>query len=92
MESEISIYERVDVILDTYKKDSLKSTTHIRQGKCIRGKVEDRSQPPKSWFTFLQNNDNKTKLFRFLSEDIVNPVDIDDKDVICAFRQYCFQY
>ena len=86
IQSELDKYERVDVVFDTYRKDSLKSTTRRKRGKGIRRKVEENSQPPKDWASFLRIDDNKTELFRFLSEAINNAVSNNsDHTVVCAF-------
>ena len=87
IKQELGKYKRVDVIFDTYKKDSLKSSTCMQRGKGIRRIVEAKSQPPKNWTTFLRNNDNKTELFRFLAEEIITSVSIDDKTVMCTLNE-----
>jgi hypothetical protein len=52
---------RIDIVFDTYKKDSLKSTTRELRGKGIRRKVESESKPPQDWRSFLRINQNKTE-------------------------------
>lgn len=61
---------RIDIVWDTYKKDSLKETTHVKRGKGKRRKVTRETTLPKNFVTFLQNSDNKTELFTLLSEAV----------------------
>ena len=77
IQSELDRCKRVDVVFDTYRKDSLKSTTRRKRGKGIRRKVEGNSQPPKDWDSFLRIDENKTELFRFRSHAITNAVSSD---------------
>ena len=60
VQREIELYERVDVVFDTYKMDSLKSTARQKRGKGIRRKVEARSQAPSNWASFVRIDENKT--------------------------------
>ena len=86
IQSELDRCKHVDVVFDTYRKDSLISTTHRKRVKGIRRKVEGNSQPPKDWDSFLRIDENKTELFRFLSHAITNVVSSDiDHIVVCAF-------
>ena len=59
---------RVDLVFDTYREDSLKSTAGVKQGKGIRRKTESNFESSKNWRLFLRINDNKTELFHFLSK------------------------
>ena len=51
--SELKKVERVDVVFDTYRKDSIKSTARAKRGKGMRRRVEPTSQPRKNWGSFL---------------------------------------
>ena len=46
--------ELVDIAFDMYKKDSLKGTTWPKRGVGIRRKVEEQSQAPRNWNSFLR--------------------------------------
>ena len=59
---------KVDLVFDTYREDSLKSTAGAKQGKGIRRKTESNFESSKNWRLFLRTNDNKTELFHFLSK------------------------
>lgn len=59
-----------DVIFDVYKKSSLKSETRSKRGQGIRRRVTGTSRTPTNWRSFLQDDNNETKLFRFLAEKI----------------------
>ena len=77
--------ERVDIVFDTYKKDSLKETTRQKRGTGIRRKLEEQNQAPKYWHSFLRIDKNKTKLLRFLSEQIITNIET-SKIVVAAFK------
>jgi len=82
--SELKKVERVDVVFDTYKADSIKSTARAKRGKGMRRKVEPNSQPPKNWGSFLRLNENKTELFRYLSKAVIDTAS-GDLNLLCAY-------
>ena len=56
--------------------DSLKGTTRQKRGKGIRRWVAPSTQIPKNWNNFLRADDNKTELFKFLSQQAIHlPID-----------------
>ena len=59
--------QRMDIVFDTYKKDSLKSQTRLKHGKGIRRKVQTNSIASTNWKAFLRIDENKTELFKFIS-------------------------
>ena len=61
----------MDIVFDTYKKDSLKSQTRLKRGKGIRRKVQTNSIAPTNWKAFLRIDENKTELFKFISTEIL---------------------
>ena len=67
----LSRYQRVDIVFDVYVQDSLKACTREKRGSGVRRKVVGSSKTPKVWSSFLRDNNNKTELFKFLSEMIV---------------------
>ena len=77
---------KVDLVFDTYRENSLKSTARAKRGEGIRRKVESNFEPPKNWRLFLRINDNKAELFRFLSKSAI-PAASGDMNVFCAL---CF--
>ena len=46
---EITKFDRIEIIFDTFKKNSLKAATRKKRGKGIRKKVKNNSQPPSNW-------------------------------------------
>ena len=84
---EITKFDRVDIIFDTCKKYSLKAATRKKRGKGIRRKVENNSQPPNNWNAFLRIDENKSELFRFLSNVIIIRNFDESKLIICAFDE-----
>ena len=83
---QVQKFERTDIVFDVYKKVSLKSTTRKKRGKGNRRKVETNSQPPQNWSAFLRIDENKSELFRFLSNAVIDAY-IHEKQVLCAFEQ-----
>ena len=87
-----SNYQRVDVVFDRYREETIKGATRIRRTKAarpIRRLVEGRDVPlPKNWTNFLSLPDNKVDLAHFLSEELCSQAP-DDKDIIVAggFRE-----
>ena len=63
--------QRMDIVFDTYKKDSLKSQTRLKRGKGIRRKVQTNSIAPTNWKAFLRIDENKTELFKFISTQLL---------------------
>ena len=91
VKSELAQVDRVDVVLVTYRKDSLQATARKKRGKVIRRKVEANTQPPKNWASFLRIDENKIELFRFLSKSaidaaktVMNIFSAFDEEVICT--------
>ena len=60
--------DRVDIVWDTYKVVSLKSSTREKRGKGIRRRVTSSTAVPKDWQDFLHFDDNKEELFQYLSQ------------------------
>ena len=64
---------RVDCIWDTYQEGSLKSGTRAKRGgTTLRQKVADNIRIPKgkAWQKFLNDEENKNRLFQFLSDQL----------------------
>ncbi len=80
-------YERIDVVFDRYRDETIKADPLGRRTKAarpIRRIFEDRSVPlPKNWANFMASTDNKADLARFLSESLISQAP-NDKDVIVA--------
>ena len=85
VKKKLQVVQRLDVAFDTYIENSLKGTARKMRGKGIRRKVEDLSQAPSNWTSFLIIDKNKTELFKYLSERIIEKIDT-IKDVVAAFE------
>jgi hypothetical protein len=66
-----SSVRRVDAVWDNYPENSLKGLAHARRGTGHRTRIGDGSTPiPKEWNNYLKNEENKTELFGFISDEI----------------------
>ena len=63
--------QRVHVVFDTYIQNSLKSISRQKRGKGVRKRVASTRVMTKNWKDFLQVDENKTELFRFLSQEVI---------------------
>ena len=62
---------RLDLVWDSYRADSLKSSTREKRGKGVLWRVVGSATIPGNWQSFLRVDDNKVELFRFLSNLLV---------------------
>ena len=69
--SQLQSAQRIDIIWDTYKDDSLKSCTRDKRGSGARRHVALSVKIPPNWKSFLLVNENKTELFRLLAEEVI---------------------
>ena len=77
--------QRVDIVFDTYKDQSLKASTRVKRGKGIRRKVLDKSVAPTNWRSFLRLDQNKTEIFCYLFITIIQHGDRGHVIMICAY-------
>ena len=77
--------QRMDIVFNTYKKDSLKSQTRLKRGKGIRRKVQTNSIAPTNWKASLRMDQNKTELFRFISTQLLPLKEETDTILVYAF-------
>jgi hypothetical protein len=68
--NQLKTANRVDVVWDTYRPDSVKEATREKRGKGARKKVSDKTKLPKNWNSFLLDAANKQELFALLSEKV----------------------
>ena len=82
-----SKYQRVDIVFDRYREETIKSPTRTRRTKAarpIRRLVEGRDVPlPKNWTNFLSLPDNKADLAHLLSEELCSQAP-DAKEIVVA--------
>ena len=64
-------YHRTDIVFDTYKASSLKSETRSKRGLGDRHRVTGTGKLPRNWHNFLRPSANKTELFDYLAENVV---------------------
>ena len=81
--SQIDKTSRVDVVWDVYLPESLKGTTRQKREKGFRRRVFPSTTIPKSWKDFLRVDDNKTELFKFLTQH-VTCLTVDEGKVLYA--------
>ena len=60
----------LDIVWDVYLADSLKAGTKSKRGQGHRRKVLPLAPLPSTWKSFLKNDENKSDLFCFLSQQI----------------------
>ena len=66
----LSTADRVDIVWDCYRDNSLKSSVRKKRGSGIRRRVKGDVALPRNWPEFLRNSQNKEELFHFLSENL----------------------
>ncbi|KAH3809919.1 hypothetical protein DPMN_138301 [Dreissena polymorpha] len=59
--------DRIDVVWDTYRPDSLKAHTRQSRGTCDKIRVNGSTRIPANWKSFLCVDENKTTLYEFLA-------------------------
>lgn len=64
-------FERLDVLWDVYRSNSIKRDAREKRGIGRAQKVDSNLKTPKNWLNFLKVDENKTNLFKLLAEDIV---------------------
>ena len=67
IKKELLSCDRIDIIWDVYKEDSLKESTREKWGKGIRRKVSSQTKVPTNFKDFLRDASNKQELFDFLT-------------------------
>lgn len=68
--SQLDRANRIDVVWDQYKPNSLKSQTRDKRGKGVRKRVNGSTNLPVNWQQFLRIDANKAELFSFLAQHI----------------------
>ena len=72
LQSHLQGTERLDVVWDTYRPESLKESTCQKRGKGVRRKVSGETKLPRNWSDFLHDSSNKKELFDFLTYKMAN--------------------
>ncbi len=79
---EIDGSQRIDVVWDTYKPDSLKACVRQARGSGDILRVETNTSIPTNWKTFLRVDSNKTGLFAFLASGISSVMPPENKIIV----------
>ena len=62
---------RVDIVWDIYKPDSLKESTREKRGKGVtQKKVSSKAKIPSNFKEFLRDSKNKQELSEFLTQQV----------------------
>lgn len=72
---QLGTVERLDVIWDRYKHDSLKAGTRQKRGKGDRINIKNSTPLPTNWISFLRVDANKEALFSLLGQSIMEGLD-----------------
>ena len=70
MKDELHRVDRIDVVWDSHKTQTIKEATRLKRGTGVRRKVAASTKIPKQWIDFLRNSENKKELFLFLSSQV----------------------
>ena len=73
---------RIDIVWDTYEDTSFKSQTRCT-GATLRRKVKNCPPITSKWSEFLRVSENKTELFKLLSQEVIN-VEISEKELVAT--------
>lgn len=77
---------RLDLLWDRYLPESLKSMTREKHGKGVRRRVGTSVAVPGQWQNFLCVDENKTELFSFLPNEIINSVEDQSKELVVTLE------
>ena len=66
---------------------SLKRETRDMRGKGICRKVLQNTPIPVSWQNFLRVDENKTELYEFICNTIMQSMTVDEKEIYCTKNQ-----
>ncbi len=79
---EVGASQRVDIVWDTYKSDSLKAYIRQTRGSGDILRVAANTAIPTNWKTFLRVDSNKMGLFDFLANGVESVVPPDNKIIV----------
>ena len=84
IKSQIHSAQRLDIVWDIYKTDSLKASTREKRGAGARRRVAPTVRIPPNWKSFLRVDENKTELFQLLAKELEGS-DLGEKEVYTTF-------
>ena len=82
------VADRKDVVFDTYKEQSLKTTTRVNRGKGVHRKVQENLVVPTNWKGFFCLDKSRTELFCFLSKTAIS-LGKEDEVLVCVYNDTC---
>ncbi|KAG7175243.1 hypothetical protein Hamer_G001271 [Homarus americanus] len=88
IESQLEYRSRLDLVWDCYlKSGSLKATVRCNHGNGIRRRGTASGPVPSNWQNFLRNSDNKEELYSFLSEQVMQMVVKESKQLVVTDKK-----
>ena len=75
IKTQLQNVERLHLVWVRYICDSLKATTRVKRGKGVRRRVGGSAPIPGNWQDFLSVDQNKDKLFHFLSREVISSLE-----------------
>ena len=81
-----SFSKPLDLVWDRYLPDSLKGMARAKRGKGVRRRVVGGASIPGNWASFLRVDENKTKLFSFLSGALLDSFQLAEKQLVIRNR------
>ena len=82
MSTRLQSSSRLDLVWDIYTADSLKANKRAKCGKEVCRCVVAEAAIPRNWQNFLRVDTNKTQLFKFLSEAVLQWFNLKDKQLV----------
>ena len=79
---------RVDIVWDVYRPNSLKESTREKRGKGVRKKVSGPTKLPSNFQDFLRDSKNKEELFNFLTNKVSRCDSLSEKHVYITSGEY----
>ena len=65
-------YERIDIVADTYREQSLKNPARLKRGTSSRVMVQSAlSKMPRNFKDFLKNGENKSRLIELIQDVLI---------------------
>ena len=82
--------DRIDLVFDQYRVDSIKNATRDGRGSGKRRKIDKNVKVPGNWRDFLSVSENKTELFSLISEQLLETIELcDGKQLFATVKERC---
>ena len=76
--------------IGTWKIRTLKGTTRVKHGKGVRRRVVAGALIPSKWMDFLRVDSNKTDLFKFLSNALLDSFSFKEKQLVVTIEDLVY--